>query len=275
MRLRADLAAAGLLVASCAAPPPPAPRLALKAPDTQRIAVADGPARIGAAYRINGVRYVPADVSGLSEIGPASWYGDEARGQTTASGERFDPDGMSAAHPTLPLPSYVDVTSLDTGRTILVRINDRGPFHGGRILDMSLGAARALGMMGHGARPIHIMRVLPSPDDAMALRQGKMAAARPLVSGARLAAWRTQSGWSPPVDVAQSLPGGTGPLWLQVASFSSPSRAAALAKRLGAQISPIGAIYRVRLGPFSSPAEAKAALAPLAATGYPDVRIVR
>ncbi len=275
MRLRAEYFAAGLLVASCALPAAKGPASVAQQPAPDRAALADGPARVGAVYSVAGVRYVPANVAGFEQTGLASWYGDELRGARTANGEPFDPDSISAAHPTLPLPSYVEITSLDTGRTILVRINDRGPFHGGRILDMSLGAARALGMMGHGARPIHIRRIEPSATDANALRLGAMASPRPPVGGSRLAEWRAQAGWSPPVDVAQAVPAGPGPFWIQIASFSSPTRAEALARRLNAQIAPLGDIYRVRLGPYASADAAKAALAPLAANGYPDVRIVR
>lgn len=103
------------------------------------------------------------------ETGMASWYGEELRGNRTASGERFDPDGISAAHRTLPMQSYVEVTSLDTGRSVLVRINDRGPYHSNRIIDLSLGAARQLGMTGHGSHRVRVRPVDTSDDDKQAV----------------------------------------------------------------------------------------------------------
>lgn len=209
------------------------------------------------------------------QIGLASWYGDELRGRPTASGEPFNPDAMTAAHPSWPLHSHVEITALDTGRTVLVRINDRGPYHGGRILDMSFGAARVLGMTGHGARPVRIARIDLSGGDARAFREGRTNAARPSASLTTLDAWRLRARWTAPIVPSRTAPPGKGPLWLQIASFSSPTRAEAMATRLGATISTLGGIHRVRLGPFATAAAANAALAPLAAKGYPDAVIVR
>ncbi len=209
------------------------------------------------------------------QVGLASWYGDELRGRKTANGEPFNPDAMTAAHPRLPLGSFVDVTALDTGRTIRVRINDRGPYHGGRILDMSFAAARSLGMTAHGARPVRIVAVALSEGDARAVREGRISAVQPSVPLSQLAAWRLRANWSAPIVPARDAPPGKGPLWLQVASFSSSTRANAMATRLGGTISTLNGIHRVRIGPFASPAQANAALAPLAAKGYPDAVIVR
>jgi rare lipoprotein A len=217
----------------------------------------------------------PVQAAPSEQIGLASWYGDELRGKPTANGEPYNPDAMTAAHPTLPLGSFVEITALDTGRTVLVRVNDRGPYHGGRILDMSFGAARALGMTGHGARPIRIGRVFLSEYDAQAFRQGRVNAVRTPVPLSTLAAWRLRANWSAPIAFNRAIPPGNGPLWLQVGSFSSPTRAAAMAERLGATVSTVNGIHRVRIGPFADAARANAALAPLAAKGYPDVVIVR
>src|SRR3546814_6647997 len=92
--------------------------------------VGDVPVRVGKPYSVRGVTYVPAADPGYDYLGYASWYGGES-GNRTANGERFRPKAVTAAHVTLPLPSYVEVTALETGRTILVRVNDRGPFSGG------------------------------------------------------------------------------------------------------------------------------------------------
>lgn len=91
-------------------------------------AVSDYPQKIGNPYKVGDTTYTPEDVPSYDEVGYASWYGDELSGNKTANGEIFNPQGISAAHKTLPLPSYVEITALDTGRTILVRVNDRGPF---------------------------------------------------------------------------------------------------------------------------------------------------
>src|SRR3546814_5701897 len=89
------------------------------------------------------------------------WYGGAHKGKPTANREHFRPEGISAAHKTLPLPSYVEVTSLETGRTILVRINDRGPFVSGRVIDLSSAAAEQLGMKRKGVAAVRVRRVNP------------------------------------------------------------------------------------------------------------------
>ena len=110
-----------------------------------------------APYVVNGKRYVPmtlAKAAKYRERGIASWYGAETRrqkgGHMTANGEAFDPDGLNAAHKYLPLPIYVKVTNLDNGKSIIVRVNDRGPFVEGRIIDLSAGAAKKLGFYKKG-----------------------------------------------------------------------------------------------------------------------------
>jgi rare lipoprotein A len=274
--LRVDPIIAGFLLAACAAIPDQNPRLAERfVPPMTIEAVSDSPVKIGISYQVAGQRYTPADTADYEQIGLASWYGDEVRGHRTSNGEAFNPDGISAAHPTLPIPSYVEVTSLDTGRTILVRVNDRGPFHSSRILDLSIGAARQLGMTGRGERPMRVRRVYPSDVEKFALRNGQSVAERTPSSSTQLAILRGRTEWRLPVVASVKLPMGSGPFYLQVASFSSSLRAASMAKRLKAAISPLGANYRVRLGPYESAREANAALAPLAAKGYPDVRIVQ
>ncbi|MEQ8311005.1 MAG: septal ring lytic transglycosylase RlpA family protein [Sphingopyxis sp.] len=137
--------------------------------------VADAPVRIGPAYTIRGVTYVPAAVPTYDALGYASWYGNES-GSRTANGEKFRPGWISAAHTTLPLPTYVEVTSLDSGRRIIVRVNDRGPFARGRLIDLSRGAAEQLGIKAQGHAPVRVRRVEPSEKDRERLRKGKPAA---------------------------------------------------------------------------------------------------
>ncbi len=137
--------------------------------------VSDMPVRIGQPYQIRGTTYVPAADPRYDVLGYASWYGNES-GNRTANGERFRPGWITAAHTTLPLPSYVEVTALDTGRRIIVRINDRGPFvRGPRIIDLSRGAAEMLGMKAQGQAPVRVRAVEPPEKDRKRLREGKPA----------------------------------------------------------------------------------------------------
>lgn len=98
----------------------------------------------------------PGPPPGWSERGEASWYGPAFAGRPTANGEIFDPSALTAAHPTLPFGTRVEVRSIDTGRTVVVRINDRGPFVGGRIIDLSRAAAEAIGLIGSGVAPVRL-----------------------------------------------------------------------------------------------------------------------
>lgn len=137
--------------------------------------VSDAPVRIGPAYSIRGTTYVPAAAPAYDALGYASWYGSES-GNRTANGEQFRPGWITAAHTTLPLPTYVEVTALDTGRRIVVRVNDRGPFALGRIIDLSRGAAEELGIKAQGHAPVRVRRIEPSERDRERLRKGKPAA---------------------------------------------------------------------------------------------------
>lgn len=153
--------------------------------------VSDASVRIGKPYQIRGVTYVPSDNPVYDQLGYASWYGEES-GKMTANGERFRHGAIAAAHTTLPLPSYVEVTALDTGRTILVRINDRGPFVAGRIIDLSRGAAAQLGSEKKGVTAVRVRRVDPPEKDKARLRGGKEAVVRPSVPEETLASWRNR-----------------------------------------------------------------------------------
>lgn len=113
-------------------------------------------------YSVNGKSYrVIKDPSNYSETGLATYYGDEASGNRTATGERFDPDALTAAHPTLPLPGYVRVTNLANGRQIVLRINDRGPYTPGRIIDLSQAAANRLNVSGNSRVRVDYIKVAP------------------------------------------------------------------------------------------------------------------
>ncbi|HET7850796.1 MAG TPA: septal ring lytic transglycosylase RlpA family protein [Pseudolabrys sp.] len=112
--------------------------------------------RVGDPYVIAGRTYVPREDVNYSAVGYASWYGDDFHGRYTANHEIFDENAISAAHPTLPLPSYVRVTNLKNHRSIVVRVNDRGPYVGDRLIDVSVRTAKLLGFYGHGLAKVKV-----------------------------------------------------------------------------------------------------------------------
>ncbi len=168
------MAACALLLAGCASQPPlspgrsagdgryfdpilgvwASPRLI---DDGQPVPRGGGGYLVGHPYTIGGHTFVPnANPQGYAAVGTASWYGDAFHGRRTANGEIFDKGSISAAHPTLPLPSYVRVTNLTNGRSIIVRVNDRGPYHGGRVMDVSQRVAEELAFKNEGTGHVRI-----------------------------------------------------------------------------------------------------------------------
>jgi rare lipoprotein A len=115
--------------------------------------------KLGDSYRINGRWYRPEFDPSYDRVGTASWYGQDFDGLLTANGEVFDKDRITAAHPTLPLPSLVRVTNLENGRSLEVRVNDRGPFVVDRLIDLSQAAARKLGFEGQGVANVRVQFV--------------------------------------------------------------------------------------------------------------------
>ena len=118
---------------------------------------------VGEPYEIDGERYRPREQPNYDRVGQASWYGELFHGRYTANGEIYDMDRLSAAHPTLPLPVYAQVTNLNNGRSIIVRINDRGPFRKGRIIDLSRRSAEVLGFRGRGTAPVRVRFLKRAP----------------------------------------------------------------------------------------------------------------
>jgi rare lipoprotein A len=144
--------------------------------------------RIGAPYTIGGRTYVPANNPHYRAEGVASWYGEDFHARPTANGEIYDMNSVSAAHATLPMPSYVRVTNLSNNRSVIVRVNDRGPYHADRIIDVSVKTAVLLGFYGSGLAPVRVEYVGAAPlegsDDSMliaTLREGQPAPPPPLV----------------------------------------------------------------------------------------------
>lgn len=115
------------------------------------------------SYKVAGKRYQPTQtIESFSQTGKASWYGPGFHGKKTSSGERFDMNTLSAAHRTLPIPSYARVTNLSNGKSVVVRINDRGPFHGNRVMDLSKAAAKELGFIHTGTANVKVEQILPN-----------------------------------------------------------------------------------------------------------------
>lgn len=112
--------------------------------------------KVGQPYQVGSVWYYPKEQPDYDETGVASWYGPEFGSRKTANGERFDPNGLTAAHRTLPMPVNVRVTNLDNGKSLVVRVNDRGPFSRGRIIDVSARAAQLLGFYGQGTAKVRV-----------------------------------------------------------------------------------------------------------------------
>jgi rare lipoprotein A len=118
---------------------------------------------VGRPYTVAGRRYYPAENPSYSAVGMASWYGAAFHGRRTANGEVYDMASLSAAHPTMPLPSYARVTNLENGYSVIVRVNDRGPYHGGRVMDVSSRVADVLDMKAMGTAKVKVDYVGPAP----------------------------------------------------------------------------------------------------------------
>ena len=238
--------------------------------------VADTPVRIGRPYAIAGRSFVPRDDPGYDTIGEASWYGTHEQGRRTASGETFDKRRVSAAHTTLPLPSYVEVTRLDTGDRMIVRINDRGPFARDRILDLSREAAREIGVDRAGHALVRVRRVTPTAKQAKALRRGyPVMLSRVDPSASRLGVGPrpvlpAQLPVMPRAAIVRTPPA-PGQRQIVVATPADPDAADALASALageGGRAVATGGGYRVVTGPYPDEDARSAALARLHARGY-------
>jgi len=224
-------------------------------------------------YEVFGKKYrVMKSARGHVERGLASWYGPGFHAERTSSGEPYNMYSMTAAHKTLPIPSYVRVTHLGNGRSVVVRVNDRGPFVGNRIIDLSYTAAYKLGMIGSGTAPVEI-RVL-QPGDSSSART--TAAAPPAAPAATPASTPTSA---PSLDTP-SL--GISSRFLQTGSFGSRTNAEAMTRRLAQsgirnaviREARIGerVVYRVQVGPLDNAVEADDMIERLRLVGVPDAR---
>jgi rare lipoprotein A len=210
------------------------------------------------SYRVNGRRYYTrATARGYAERGIASWYGPKFHGRRTSSGERYDMYAMTAAHRTLPLPSYVQVTNLENGRQVIVRVNDRGPFRRDRIIDLSYAAAAKLHMVGRGTAPVEVRAIDPSAPGPPA------------------------GAYAGPQPSAKEPAGG---VYVQAGAFSQIANAHRLQARLYSLVNGVvrieeavsgdATIYRVRVGPLAGVEEAERVTQTLSASGLRDLRVV-
>ncbi len=207
------------------------------------------------SYTALGRSYTPMTaLAPYSETGMASWYGKRYHGQPTASGEIYDMYAMTAAHPTLPIPSYARVTHVASSKTVVVRINDRGPFHADRVVDLSYTAAYRLGMLSEGSALVRVQSILPremQPAVAAAAPPANSVDGVDSVDG-------VESAGAAPVRVQTAPAQG---VYLQLGAFASADNAQAFLRRLGTELSWLAAIggihhdgrlYRVQAGPYAT-----------------------
>lgn len=261
--------------------------LAACAGGERRYPAVTGAYKLGSPYKIRGQWYYPEFDPSYDRTGVASWYGAAFDGEDTANGEIFDRRDLTAAHPTLPLPSIVRVTNVRNGRTLDVRVNDRGPFVDDRLIDLSQAAARRLGFEKDGITPVRVrfLRLAdgkgtpPTPTVRTASRPVRLAQANsaPVFTNpprvVPLAVTRTA--------VAPATCRG-GPQFVQVGAFADASatgRAAAQLGRLGqVVVDPVvaggQARARLRMGPVATRADALAVLERVHALGYPQATVV-
>ena len=306
--LRLSAAATALLAAACTttAPPPPPPP---PEDHTVTLPASAGVYKVGQPYQVDNVWYYPREQPDYDETGIASWYGPTFYGHKTANGEMYDGNALTAAHKTLPMPVNVRVTNLENGKSLIVRVNDRGPYARGRIIDLSKRAAELLDVVQTGTARVRVTYLgradingapPPSetpPDIASALPavpSGKVdSEALNIVPGAAVAppprASHMPSAPIPPQLFADNQPTGqvtrvpvppATRLYVQLGAFSKMENAKALLAKVGGdlRISTLQrngqTLYRVRSAPLASVADADAALSRITGAGANDAHIV-
>ena len=261
------------------------PRYPSHASGPQSAPPAQGEYKVGKPYQVGGIWYVPREQPHYDQTGIASWYGEQFHLKATANGERFDMATVSAAHTTLPLPSMVEVTNLDNGRKLVVRVNDRGPFVGDRIIDLSREAARQLGFDRQGLAKVRVRYVgaapLLGPDGGL-----RYANAKPYPTRLPAAVAATSSviaDADPVMELATAMPRAS-PVGAAITSVSLPPL-------IGSEISstpippaagvvnvsaiPIRSALRVQAGAFTSEVNAQRAVSQLSATGAASIEALQ
>lgn len=245
-----------------------------------------GTRKIGKPYKVAGNWYYPlSSARGYDETGVASWYGRDFHGKKTANGEIYDMHAMSAAHKTLPLPTMVRVTNLDNGRSIIVRINDRGPFVKSRLIDLSKAAATALGYHDKGTARVRVQALEGgAPDTPVYANTAPVA---PVQASPRPA-------FTPTPNYAAQITGGSlanapatataggGSMYIQLGAFSSRVNADRLKNQLLTHypdtrvygIAGAPGIYRVRIGPYNNVDNIQNIVLNLQAQGFNNAIVV-
>ena len=232
--------------------------------DAPRLPIVTDPAPIVTGtmrpYQIRGRWYRPVEDANYEEVGLASWYGAQFNGRPTASGERFDMNALTAAHKTLPLPGLVEVTNLTNGRSVVLRVNDRGPFVDNRIIDLSRGAAEALDLLGRGVGEVRVRYLgrAPRTGGGQTL-QAATASDRPRRAAA--------------IETARDY-------WVQAGSYADPLAARLSAEGLGdrAIVRPADVegrrLYRVMIGPWPDANAAERGRQDVVARGFADALLI-
>ena len=252
--------------------------------------------KIGKPYKIDGMWYYPHEDYAYEETGMVSWYGgngDGFAGKKTANGEVFDPEQLTAAHRTLPLPSIIEVTNLENGRSVKLRVNDRGPFARDRILDVSRKASQLLGFSAKGQIKARVKILVNESkqlkDAVVACEDTAGYTPASAATGAPMALVEDDPYASPYASELSASEqtatpvAATGDYYVQLAAFSSEESARSLAQQVNSthptkvmevQINNT-TMYRVRSGPVASEAEAQQLLNSLHNEGFSDARIVK
>ncbi len=244
---------------------------------------------VGKPYQVAGVWFKPREQPGYDRKGAASWYGEAFHGRKTSNGEYFDMNMLSAAHPTLPLPSYAKVTNLANGKSVVVRINDRGPFVGTRIIDLSKRTADVLGFRSKGKADVRVQWIGKAPihDNGSHLAMmnqkiGQGASVNTLIAAAegRETASETVQQVAYVPDKPQSAHRAEEKI-LQIDSYASLDDAEA-ARRALSNIGPVqvyewdsaeGPVFKVQMGPFRSEIGAREALNSVRDAGYQNAQM--
>ena len=251
---------------------------------------------IGEPYQVAGRWFTPKEQPGYDKTGPASWYGEAFHRRKTSNGEWFDMNDLTAAHPTLPLPSYAKVTNIENGATVVVRINDRGPFVGPRIIDLSKQTAVALGFLKQGKTNVRVQYIGPAPLDdngshllAMNQELQRGTSLKQMIAAAdtngsptyRIAKTKTrQTEFS---TAAAVTPASVTNYYVLAGLFADQNNAESLAQQLLAvgEVQIVqrrgndGALYQVRVGPLGDEAAAQTTLDQVYEFGLPDAHIVQ
>ncbi len=242
---------------------------------------------VGNAYQVAGQWFTPKEQPGYDKVGIASWYGPKFNRRMTSNGEWFDMNYLTAAHPTLPLPSYAKVTNLENGRQIVVRINDRGPFVANRIIDLSKRAAEKLDMIGKGSAKVRVQYMGPAPLDDNGtqlaalnrdLQRGTLDVTRYAANDKSAApVQRPARPVQQPVVLASANSTRSG-YFVQVGAFADPANVARARQSLASVgpvvVQPVHGLFSVRLGPLDSADSARYALSQVKAAGHLDARLI-